>query len=111
MGAITQGSAAPNFAAMAAAALQGGGQSKGVKFAPEVKGGGHTGTGYERRVVFEIKCEAMEENHAIKVLINDFVKFDQKIIKCETLTNLTCSIALDNLDLINNLIIIDQTTS
>ena len=59
-----------NFGGFAGQAAAAGGTSKGVKFAPEVKAGRGVGTGYERRVVFEIKCEATEENHAIKLLIN-----------------------------------------
>ena len=67
--------------------------------------------GEERRVVFEISCEALEENHAIQVMINNVVKYDEKIIYCDKLTKLVCSIALDKLHLINTLTIKDQTTS
>ena len=66
---------------------------------------------YEKRVVFTIKCQAMDENHAVKVMINNYVKFDDYIVKQDVLTTIECSIALDKLKLNNSLTIIDKTTS
>ena len=66
---------------------------------------------YEKRVVFTIKCQAMDENHAVKVTINNYVKFDDYIVKQDVLTTIEVSIALDKLGLNNSLTIIDKTTS
>ena len=66
---------------------------------------------YEKRVVFQIKCQAMDENHAVKVMVNQYVKFDDYIVIQDKLTTIEVSIALDKLKLNNSLTIIDKTTS
>ncbi len=77
-----------------------------VEFASEVVGGKK-----DRRVVFDIKCEAQDENHAVKVLINNHLKYQDKIIRADEIFTLTVSIGLRYLGLDNTLTLIDQTES
>ena len=56
-------------------------------------------------------CEALEENHAVKIYINKYLKYDHKVINKNEYTVLEVSIALDHLDLNNTLTLIDQTQS
>ena len=53
----------------------------------------------------------MTENHAVKVMINDHLKYEDKIIIKDKQTLLEVSIALDRLGLNNTLTLIDQTAS
>lgn len=73
-----------------------------VEFASEVVGGKK-----DRRVVFDIKCEAQDENHAVKVLINNHLKYQDKIIRADEIFTLTVSIGLRYLGLDNTLTLID----
>ena len=79
-------------------------KKKKVGFASEV-----VGVKKNRRVVFDIKCEAQDENHAVKVLINNHLKYQDKIIRANEITTLTVSIGLTYLGLDNSLTLIDQT--
>ena len=55
--------------------------------------------------------QAMTENHAVTVKINDCLKHDNKIIKLGKVVTLKCDIALENLGLNNTLTLVDETES
>ena len=56
----------------------------------------------EMQVVFKIWCEAMDEYHAVKILLNSHVKFEDKIIKNGEPTEIEVSQELENINYLNN---------
>lgn len=62
-------------------------------------------------MTFRIKCEALDENHAVKLYINHYLKNEDKVIYVGERTVIEISIAFDRLDLNNTLTLIDTTSS
>ena len=56
----------------------------------------------EKRVVFKITCEAIDEHHAVTILLNSHLKYEDKIIKQGVKTVIEVSQEFDKFHKINN---------